>query len=87
MVHPSLIGLARDIARGLQARALPVEQRTYRPHVTLCRKSRKAAALPDPVPQSSVTPIEWSVREFVLAESADDRGGSRYRIAARWSLQ
>jgi len=87
IVHPSLIGLARDIASGLQARALPVEQRTYRPHVTLCRKSRKAAELPDPVPQSSVTPIEWPVREFVLAESADDRGGSRYRITARWPLQ
>lgn len=87
IVHPSLLALVRDLAGGLQACALPVEQRPYRPHVTLCRKPRNAAVWPTSSTQPSPTPIEWQVRDFVLAESADDRGGSRYRIAGRWPLQ
>lgn len=87
IVHPSLLALVRDLAGGLQACALPVEQRPYRPHVTLGRKTRKAAVWPTSSLRPSVTPIEWQVREFVLAESADDRGGSRYRIVERWTLQ
>jgi 2'-5' RNA ligase len=79
----SLQDLVAGLRMALRARNLPVDERPYRPHVTLCRKLRSPAGQPLSAP---VTGIDWRAQEFVLAESADDSGGSTYRIIARWPL-
>lgn len=56
---------------------IPLEDRPYRPHVTLARKLRR------PPPPVAIGPIAWPVRDFVLMESA----GEGYLELARWDLE
>lgn len=83
-VPPGLPSLARQLRTALRGRGLPVDDRPYRPHVTLCRKARAPDSQQVPLP---VVPIDWLVSDFVLAESVDDTGRSVYRILGRWPLQ
>jgi len=78
-----LQALAADLESALREGGLPVDQRPYRPHVTLCRK----ASAPLLEPALLGAGILWRADQFVLAESADDTGSSSYRIIAHWPLQ
>ncbi|MET0065039.1 MAG: RNA 2',3'-cyclic phosphodiesterase [Candidatus Thiodiazotropha sp.] len=76
-----LAALVQGLQTGLQECGFKPETRSYRPHVTLMRKSYPVGA--DLLEQ----PIEWPVQEFVLAESTNPQaGGRRYRIVQRWHL-
>lgn len=61
------------------ANALPERER-FAPHVTLVRQANCAIA-----PELD-RPIDWRVREFVLAESFMQPSGARYRTLKRWPL-
>jgi len=52
---------------------LPVETRSYQPHVTLARHAGAA------VPPSPSTPVVWRARSFALVVSTGDRD-QRYRV-------
>jgi RNA 2',3'-cyclic 3'-phosphodiesterase len=74
---PALLDLHVRLGLALDALGLPVEQRPYRPHVTLARKARGAVA-------PGAAPVAWPVRDYALVVSA---GGEyavmqRYRAAA-----
>ncbi len=77
-----LTQLARDLAARLTEAGFDLDQRPYRPHLTL---ARKAAYLP--ADASLTKPIPWKASEFVLVESRQDSRGSFYGILKTWPLR
>jgi 2'-5' RNA ligase len=73
-VPPALAALHASIARALRALGLPVERRSFRPHVTLARHAAGAQAPPE------ATPLPWNARGHVLVQSA----GGRYTPLASY---
>jgi 2'-5' RNA ligase len=55
------------------------ETRSYRPHVTLSRRSV-------PVETRQIEPVDWHVDEFRLVWSRDGIGTPRYQTVAQWKL-
>lgn len=72
---PSLLALHAAQAEVLQALAIPVERRRYRPHLTLARHA--TGALPPDGPFTG----HWQVSSAVLVESGAGEAGA-YRILA-----
>lgn len=70
---PALAELHAALAERLRALALPVEERAFRPHVTLAR--RAAHALPPPEPPD----LRWAGAGYALVESE-----AGYRTLARY---
>jgi 2'-5' RNA ligase len=60
---PALLELHRQLADALRAVSLPVEARSFRPHLTLARKAATARAPAEPLA------IRWSVQGYTLMES------------------
>jgi 2'-5' RNA ligase len=59
---------------------LAVDERPYRPHVTVARKAppRETTVLPEAIP--------WQATAFSLMASRRDSSGAVYREVARWPL-
>lgn len=76
----SLLTLAGQLAERLTEEGLPIELRDFVAHVTLLRKARNA-----PLPEFES--FEWSVSDFVLAESKLLPQGAQYSIIGRWPLK
>jgi 2'-5' RNA ligase len=94
----ALLGLAEDLAARLRAAGFALENRAYRPHLTL---ARDATRLPDRLRPSDDAPagsgrggdearlerpIVWTVSRFVLAESVAVERGTEYRVLSEWPL-
>lgn len=78
---PAALGaLHRSLADQLQAQQFELEQRAFRPHLTLARDLRRVT------PGQMAEPLSWPVREFVLVESVPAHAGSSYSILERWPL-
>lgn len=77
---PALDALAEGLGTWLRAAGFRMEERPFRPHVTLIRDAH-CVALPD-----NIAPIEWRVKAFVLLRSTRAAAGSRYEIIGRWPL-
>jgi len=76
-------GLARIVEalrQALQAAALRVERRDFRPHVTLARRCTR------PLTGAAIAPIEWQVDTLTLIASQTLPEGPRYRELASWRL-
>lgn len=67
-----LLDLQLDLSTRLKTLGLPVNERTFRPHVTLARKAANATAVLG-------EPIRWRSNGYTLAES--DRG---YHVLERY---
>lgn len=79
---PAKLGVLVQVLRdALAPCGLPLEQRPYRPHLTLARKVRRRPALP------SITPITWPVDGFSLVESRSHPGGVHYVPLRSWELR
>ena len=63
VVPPALLALHADLARALRALAMPVDERPYRPHVTLARRAKGAGP-----PQAGRT-LVWQVDSYALMAS------------------
>jgi 2'-5' RNA ligase len=72
-----LVSVLRD---ELGQRGFAMEQRAYRPHLTLARRVRSPPALPAP------DPLCWPATGFVLVESISGPQGSIYTVLADWRL-
>ncbi|RJG15219.1 RNA 2',3'-cyclic phosphodiesterase [Massilia cavernae] len=59
-----LLRLHQDTGAALESLRMPVEERVYKPHVTLARRAVKAE-VPEPGPA-----LKWAVDGFALMESA-----------------
>ncbi len=78
-----LAQLHAELGRALQALALPVEARAFRPHVTLARRAA-GATLPATATPPAAWPLCWPVDGYVLVESLPGAGGG-YRILRRYA--
>lgn len=65
-------------AAALQNR-ISVDERTYKPHVTLLRKAKQ-------LPQAEFEPIIWQADSFCLVESCSTPEGVEYRVLQRWGI-
>ncbi|MDH4061573.1 MAG: RNA 2',3'-cyclic phosphodiesterase [Aquincola sp.] len=74
-VPPALAALHSALADRLRDLQLPVEDRAFRPHVTLARKA--AGARPPEAPEA----VRWAMRGHVLLQSA----AGRYTPIARYT--
>ncbi len=72
--------LERSLSEALVASGFALQQRRFRPHVTLARDCARTAR------RGGVTPIEWQVAHLSLVASTLARGGSEYRDLDRWPL-
>lgn len=72
-VPDGLTALHAELQVALQRLALPVQARTFRPHVTLARKAAGA------LPPDAGPALRWSVRRYALVQSL---GG--YRMLVRY---
>ncbi len=79
---PELLGLIEQLQRVASACGLSVDGRSYRPHLTLCRKVRHP---PRRLPEFA--PVTWPVAGFSLVESHSTSDGVRYEPRRAWPLR
>lgn len=75
-VPPALLALHEQLRQRLLAHGLPVEERAFRPHVTLARRATNAMA------PSAPLAVRWPVQDYVLVESTPHQA-LRYRVLWR----
>ncbi|MDZ7789429.1 MAG: RNA 2',3'-cyclic phosphodiesterase [Xanthomonadales bacterium] len=73
-----LAGLQAALHRQILELGVSLDERPFRPHVTLFRRVGRPPDLLDP------EPLPWPVRDFVLVESVP---GAPYRVVGRWPLR
>ena len=70
---PGELGALAGELAGIAARCgIQVDDRPYRPHMTLLRKVRKNPHLP------AITPVHWTISKFTLVESVNTPDGVKY---------
>ena len=75
---PALGELEARLWDGLADRGFRVEERIYRPHVTLARRARAI--------EEVVEPVRWPVRELALVESLPYGKNVHYEVLETWPL-
>jgi 2'-5' RNA ligase len=75
---PALGELEAQLWDGLAERGFRTEERIYRPHVTLARRSRAI--------EEGVVPVHWPVRELALVESVPYGKNVHYEVLETWPL-
>lgn len=75
---PPLIDLVVQLEKSLARHHFLFDRREYKPHVTLMRNAHWTD---DPLPKMS--PVSWSVEDFVLLQSCPEGG---YRVLYRFLL-
>lgn len=78
---PELPLLASDLVSLARSCGVSLEDRPYRPHLTLVRK------LAQPLIDSQVPPIFWNIKEFCLVESNSTEEGVEYQVKESWPLK
>lgn len=80
-VPQQLVQLVSTLEQSLVRHRFKIEQREYKPHVTLLRNARWTdAPLPD------MRPVRWQIKDFALVQSAQQDGQSNYRVLATFPL-
>ena len=75
-VPPALLGLHGQLQQRLMAHGLPVQERAFRPHVTLARRATGARMPTAPLA------VRWAVQGYALVESTPQEP-VRYRVLWR----
>ncbi|MBO9647292.1 MAG: RNA 2',3'-cyclic phosphodiesterase [Variovorax sp.] len=76
-VPPDLQALHLELCEALRSHAVQADWRGLVPHLTLLRD-------PVAVPEQSIAPFQWTVRDFVLIRSLVGQG--RHMLLGRWPL-
>jgi len=66
------------LGASLRLHGLAADQGVFTPHLTLLRDAQA-------VPEQSIAPLAWTVRDFVLIQSLIGQG--RHVVLGRWPLQ
>lgn len=83
-IHPFLLVLRKRLADVLVANGLPIDERPFRPHMTLGRVRSRAEVLQ---PAQIITrPISFLIESVILFESEQTPNGSNYTPLARFPL-
>jgi len=77
----SLASLALELQRRLREAGFRIDDKPFRPHVTLLRKAK---CKPDEAQPAE--PIVWKVGQFSLMRSETPQTGPVYTTIASWSL-
>ncbi len=81
VIPEQLTELVAVLRRRLGVYGLTVDQRAYRPHVTMARKMSHSPGV------SRIQPVNWSFEYFSLLESVSTSGGVQYPLIRQWPLQ
>jgi 2'-5' RNA ligase len=81
VIPASLLDLHAHLGSRLKAAGFALEERPYRPHVTLARRAVRARP-PEPPPP----PLDWRVDHFCLMQSKMGPNG-QYEILQRWDAR
>jgi len=76
----SLIDLSDTLVQGCRDCGYKMEERPFKPHVTLMRKVKHNCPI-------DVTLVEWLANEFVLVESRSTPDGVKYDVLKRWQCE
>lgn len=76
---PELEALAAGLSGSCRASGVKMEDRPFRPHVTLRRFVTRFESI-------AVEPLDWRPREMVLIESGQGGNPGPYRVLQRWAL-
>lgn len=71
--------LAEHLSAMVSSLDHPIDERAYRPHVTLIRKAKQSV-------QTEFEPVIWHSNAFCLVESSSAPGGVDYRVIRQWPL-
>jgi RNA 2',3'-cyclic 3'-phosphodiesterase len=78
---PAAVDLAEKLRASLRSPLKQVDERSYRPHITLARD------LPRAVRPQKIKTLNQKVSDYALVESVRDAGGSHYSVLERWPLE
>jgi len=81
-VPASLSALVGALQQGLAGCGYTLEERPFRPHITLLRKVPPRPRFKPRLDE----PVEWPVTHFHLVESVTRSTGAEYRLVATWPL-
>jgi 2'-5' RNA ligase len=89
-VSPELLDLQQRAEEVVRASGLEVEDRAYRPHITLARSRNRGGTrvlqrLKQTVEKQKLR-VEWVANEMLLYESQLSPSGSRYLVRERFAL-
>lgn len=73
IIPKPLLNLNQQLLKVAKQSKIDISQQTYKPHVTLSKKSVK-------INKKMIEPINWKVSSFVLFKSIDTREGVKYQI-------
>lgn len=76
---PAVSNLAAHLTQRAAQQGIALDQRPYRPHVTLVRKAKN-------LPPATVEPIVWRAQGFCLLESVSTPLGVKYQVLERWGV-
>jgi 2'-5' RNA ligase len=80
---PQLAELVHELEALLRKHRFHIENRTYKPHVTLLRNAQWSDA-----PLPAMPAVSWKFNDFVLVQSLrDEEGAAHYEVLARFPLQ
>ena len=79
MAEPALLALQGSLAVALRIRGFELEERAFKPHVTLVRRIER------PLREEAMAPVSWRVSDYALMRS--EPGTGRYSTLARWPLE
>lgn len=72
-IPPALLELHASLKERVAAAGLPVEDRIYKPHVTMARRAGKAT------PPEAMPPVRWQVGGYALVQSKVGEG-AEYQV-------
>ena len=80
-VPDELTNLVIQINKAANGCGIKLENRPYKPHITLIRKAKQE------ISENSFQTINWNVESFVLAQSVTHPEGVSYTIRNTWRLK
>ena len=80
-IPAALVQLQSELSESLVSHCeYQADNRPYRPHLTLTRKSKQQTT------EVEIDPIAWQVNRFVLVQSITRPEGAEYRVIKEWPL-
>jgi RNA 2',3'-cyclic 3'-phosphodiesterase len=76
-IDPAVSSLVAQLSAAANQLGIALDERPYKPHVTLLRKAHS-------LPSLEFNPIHWQAESFCLVESCSLPGGVEYRVLQCW---
>jgi len=73
--------LVSQLQQKLKDRGFTIDQRSFKPHMTLLRKAKHKP------PAVTFQPLAWQVDDFVLVKSTLCPEGAKYEVIKQWPLK